>query len=395
MDLTTRYMGLDLTHPVVPSASPLSQSLDGIRQLEDAGASAIVMYSLFEEQIEGESHLLDHYLSYGANSFSEALSYFPEMDSYNVGPHEYLDLISKAKRATQIPIIASLNGVSTGGWIEYARLIEEAGADGLEFNVYYIPTDPNMSAADVEQMYLDVVHDVKKNVTIPVAIKTGPFFSAFAHMAMRFAKAGADALVVFNRFYQPDFDLDELSVTPNLMLSSSQELRLPLRWVAILHGRVPIDFAITSGVHSHQDVLKGLMAGAKVTMMASELLRNGVNRIGEVVEEMKRWMEEHEYESVAQMQGSMSQQNVEEPAAFERANYMKVLQSWQHDPTGILSRSSERRVRGRPETPGGRLLSVEEPSQSPAWWQRSRLTFPEKMRASPAMRIWARSNRWR
>ncbi len=338
MDLSTRYMGLELAHPVVPSASPLSQNLDSIRRLEDAGASAVVMYSLFEEQIEGESHLLDHYLSYGAHSFSEALNYFPEMDSYNVGPQEYLDLISRAKRAVRIPIIASLNGVSTGGWIEYARLMEEAGADGLELNIYYIPTNPHLSAADVEQMYLDVLRDVKANVTIPVAVKTGPFFSTFANMAMRLAKGGADALVVFNRFYQPDFDLDELSVTPNLVLSSSHEMRLPLRWVAILYDTVPVDFAITSGVHSHTDVLKGLMAGAKVTMLASELLRNGVKRIGEIVGEMQRWMEEHEYESVAQMRGSMSQRNVAEPAAFERANYMKVLQSWQHDPTGVLLR---------------------------------------------------------
>ena len=338
MDLTTRYMGLELAHPVIPSASPLSQSLDGIRRMEDAGASAIVMYSLFEEQIEGESHLLDHYLSYGANSFSEALSYFPEMDSYNVGPQEYLDLISRAKDAVNIPIIASLNGASPGGWIEYARLMQEAGADGLELNIYYIPTNPLLSAADVEQMYLDVLQGVKSNVTVPVAVKTGPFFSAFANMAMRLAKGGADALVVFNRFYQPDFDLDELSVTPNLVLSSSHEMRLPLRWVAILYGLVPVDFAITSGVHGHQDVLKGLMAGAKVTMLASELLRNGVTRIGEIIGEMQRWMEEHEYESVAQMQGSMSQRNVAEPAAFERANYMKVLQSWQHDPTGVRLR---------------------------------------------------------
>ena len=338
MDLTTTYMGLTLKHPVVPSASPLSQSLDGIRQMEDAGAAAIVMYSLFEEQIMGESHLVDHYLTYGTDSFAEALDYFPEMDNYNVGPEAYLELVQKAKAATSIPIIGSLNGVSTGGWVDYARRIQEAGADGLELNIYYIPTDPTQSGADVEQMYLDVVRDVRKNVTIPVAVKVGPFFSAFANMANRFHEAGADALVVFNRFYQPDFDLERLEVVPNLVLSSSNELRLPLRWVAMLHGRVPIDMAITSGVHSHEDVLKGLMAGAKVMMMASELLRNGVGRIGEVVEGLNNWMVENEYESVAQMQGSMSQMNVAEPAAFERANYMKVLQSWQQDPTGVLLR---------------------------------------------------------
>lgn len=336
MDLTTTYMGLTLKHPVVPSASPLSQGLDQIRRLEDAGASVIVMYSLFEEQITAESHLLDHYLSYGAESFAEALSYYPEMETYNVGPQEYLDLIQRAKAAVDIPIIGSLNGVSSGGWIEYARHIEEAGADGLELNIYYIPTDPNMTGQEVEQMYVDVVRDVRQSVSIPVAVKVGPYFSAFANMAKRFHEAGADALVVFNRFYQPDFDLEHLEVVPNLVLSSSHELRLPLRWVAILYGRVPIDFAITSGVHTHEDVLKGLMAGARVMMMASELLRNGVERIGQVVEELRRWMEEHEYESVRQMQGSMSQQNVAEPAAFERANYMKVLQSWRPDPTGMF-----------------------------------------------------------
>lgn len=336
MDLSTTYLGLKLKHPLVPSASPLSQGLDKIRQLEDAGAAAVVMYSLFEEQIEGESHLLDHYLSYGSHSFAEALNYFPEMDSYNVGPDSYLELIRNAKAAVDIPIIASLNGSSTGGWVEYARYMQEAGADALELNLYYIPTDPLISGAGVEQMYLDVIHAVKQEVSIPLAVKVGPYFSSFANMALRLAEAGAAGLVVFNRFYQPDFDLEQLTVTPHLVLSSPFEMRLPLRWVAILHGRVPVDFAITSGVHSYTDVLKGLMAGAKVTMMTSELLRQGVGRISQVVNEMTQWMEEHEYTSVAQMQGSMSQQNVAEPAAFERANYMKVLQSWQADPTGVL-----------------------------------------------------------
>lgn len=338
MDLTTTYLGLKLKHPIVPSASPLSQSLDNIRRMEDAGAAALVMYSLFEEQIEGESHLLDHYLNYGADSFAEALDYFPEMERYNVGPDAYLNLIRKAKAAVDIPIIGSLNGVSTGGWIEYAKHIEEAGADALELNLYSIPTDPHQTSSEVEQMDLDVVKAVTQSVSIPVAVKVGPFFSAFANMALRFQQAGATGLVVFNRFYQPDFDLEKLSVVPNLVLSSQHELRLPLRWVAILYGRIPLDFAITSGVHSYEDVLKGLMAGAKVMMMTSELLRNGVGRIGEVVKSLEGWMEEHEYTSVRQMQGSMSQRNVAEPAAFERANYMKVLQSWQYDPTGVLLR---------------------------------------------------------
>jgi dihydroorotate dehydrogenase (fumarate) len=338
MDLSTTYLGLTLKHPLVPSSSPLSQTLDGIRRLEDGGASAIVMHSLFEEQIEGESHLLDHYLNLGVDSTAEALSYFPDMRRYNVGPDAYLEKIGNAKAAVDIPIIGSLNGLSTGGWIEYARHIEEAGADALELNIYYISADLNTSGASVEERYVDVVAAVKSQVTIPVAVKIGPYFSSFANMAMRLAQAGADGLVLFNRFYQPDFDLEELRVVPNLFLSSRHELRLPLRWLAILHGRVPVDFAITSGVHTHEDVLKGLMAGAKVTMMASELLRHGPNRIDVILEQLCTWMEEHEYVSVAQMQGSMSQKNVAEPDAFERANYMKVLQSWRADPIAVLLR---------------------------------------------------------
>jgi dihydroorotate dehydrogenase (fumarate) len=329
----------------VPSASPLSRSVEHICQLEDAGAAAIVMYSLFEEEITHESHQLDHYLSYGSNSFAESLSYFPDMAAATIGAEEYLNLIGRAKRVVDIPIIASLNGVSSGGWTDYARKIEEAGADALELNIYYIPTDIGMPGAEVEQMYLDVVGDVKRSVSIPVAVKLSPYFSATANMAYRLADAGADALVLFNRFYQPDFDLENLEVVPHLVLSNPYEMRLPLRWVAILYGRVPVDFAITSGVHTHEDVLKGLMAGAKVTMMASELLQNGLGRIDEILRGMLIWMEEREYESVFQMQGSMSQQSVAEPAAFERANYMKVLQSWRPDPAGQLFRQRVGRVR--------------------------------------------------
>jgi dihydroorotate dehydrogenase (fumarate) len=345
IDLSTTYMGLTLKNPIVPSASPLSRSVEHICQLEDAGAAAIVMYSLFEEEITHESHQLDHYLSYGSNSFAESLSYFPDMAAATIGPEEYLNLISRTKRVVDIPIIGSLNGVSTGGWIDYALKIEEAGADALELNIYYIPTDPGMPGAEVEQMYLDVVGDVKKSLSIPIAVKLSPYFSATANMAYRLADAGADALVLFNRFYQPDFDLENLEVVPHLVLSNGYELRLPLRWVAILYGRVPVDFAITSGVHTHEDVLKGLMAGAKVTMMASELLQNGLGRINEVLRGMIIWMEEREYESVSQMQGSMSQQSVAEPAAFERANYMKVLQSWRPDPAGQRFRQRVERVR--------------------------------------------------
>lgn len=337
MDLKTTYMGLNLKNPIVPSASPLSESLDNICRMEDAGAAAIVMYSLFEEQISQESHQLDHYLSYGVDSFAESLDYFPDMAEYKVGPDEYLNLVSRAKLVTDIPIIGSLNGVSTGGWVEYAQKIERAGADALELNIYYIPTDIGMTGVEVEQMYLDVVKDVKSYVSIPVAVKLSPYFSATANMAYRLAEAGADALVLFNRFYQPDFDLENLEVVPHLVLSNSHELRLPLRWVAILYGRVPVDFAITSGIHTYEDALKGLMAGAKVTMIASELLRNGISRIGQILDDLTLWLQEHDYESVAQMQGSMSQKNIAEPAAFERANYMKVLQSWQPSLTGSLA----------------------------------------------------------
>jgi dihydroorotate dehydrogenase (fumarate) len=336
MDLTTTYMGLALKNPIVPAASPLSQRLDNIRRMEDTGASAVVMYSLFEEQITLESHQLDHYLSYGAEGFAEALSYFPEMETFRVGPDEYLDRIRRAKEAVDIPIIGSLNGVSTGGWIDYARRIEEAGADALELNIYFIPTDLNMTGAEVEGMYLDVVRDVKKVVSIPVAVKLSPYFSATGNMARRLVQVGANALVLFNRFYQPDFDLENLEVVPHLVLSSSYEMRLPLRWVAILYGQVPVDFAITSGVRNVEDVLKGLMAGAKVAMMASELLESGMGRISQILEGMVQWMEEYEYESVSQMQGSMSQLSVAEPAAFERANYMKELGSWRPDPTSQL-----------------------------------------------------------
>ncbi len=336
MDLKTSYLGLDLRNPIVPSASPLSYDLDNIKLMEDMGAGAVVMYSLFEEQIKNESHELDHYLSYGSESFGEALSYFPEMEDYNTGPDEYLEHIRKAKEAVDIPVFGSLNGVSSGGWIEYAEKIENAGADGLELNIYYIPTSLQMTSVDVENMYLDIVRDVKNSIKIPVAVKLSPFFSSLANMALKFAEAGADGLVLFNRFYQPDLDIENLEVEPHLVLSRSFDLRLPLRWVAILYDQVNIDLAVTSGIHTYKDALKGLMAGAKVTMLASELLANGIERISDILTAMTDWMEEHDYHSVKQMQGSLSQANVAEPAAFERANYMKVLQSWRSDPTGQL-----------------------------------------------------------
>lgn len=339
MDLTTTYLGLQLKNPIVPSASPLSRSLDVIRQLEDAGAAALVMHSLFEEQISLESSELDHYLSYFTDAFAEALSWYPEQADYRIGPDEYLERIRKAKEAVNMPIIGSLNGITTGGWISYARRIEQAGADGLELNVYYISADPDRDGNDVEDMLLDVVSAVKQSVSIPVAVKLSPFWSATAHLAAHLVAAGADALVLFNRFYQPDLDLDSLEVVPRLVLSTSDELRLPLRWAAILYGRIQADLAITTGVHTAEDVLKGIMAGANVTMMASELLTKGPTRISEILQEVRQWMEEREYESVGQMRGSMSQQHVSDPAAFERANYMRVLQSWRPDPAGQLYRA--------------------------------------------------------
>lgn len=328
MDLSTTYMGLKLKNPIVSAASPLSQKIDTIKAMAEAGSSAIVLHSLFEEQITHESGELDHYLSYGTESYAEATSYFPEPDEFVLGTSEYLDHISKAKKAVDIPIIASLNGVSKGGWIKYARNIEEAGADALELNVYYIPTNPGLTSAELENMYIEILNSVKSNVKIPVAIKLSPFFSTMANMAKRLDEAGADALVLFNRFYQPDFDLEKLEVVPNLVLSTSWELRLPLRWIAILYGNIKANMAASRGVHTFEDVLKVVMAGGDIAMMASELLMNGVSRIREILEQITEWMEEKEYESITQMKGSMSQKSCAEPAAFERANYMKTLQSY-------------------------------------------------------------------
>ncbi len=328
MDLTTTYMGLSLKNPIVPSASPLSHTLEGMKRLEDAGASAIVMYSLFEEQIVHESKEFDHYMQYGTESFAESLSYFPEAEEYNLGPEEYIELIHKAKRALKIPIIGSLNGISAGGWTDYAKKIEEAGADALELNVYYIPADARHTSEEVEQRYIDILKAVKGTVTIPVAMKLSPFFSSMANMAARLEAAGANGLVLFNRFYQPDIDLDALEVKPNVILSTPQAMRLPLRWIAVLYGRVRTSFAATSGVHSAQDVIKLLMAGADVTMMCSALLKHGPGHIRQVLEDVNQWMLDHEYVSVSQMKGSMSQKSVANPEAFERANYMRTLQSY-------------------------------------------------------------------
>lgn len=328
MDLSTTYLGLKLKNPIVPSASPLSHSVDSMKRLEDAGAAAVVMYSLFEEQIAHEAAELEHYLNYGTESFAESLSYFPEAREYNVGPDEYVELVHKAKSALGIPVIGSLNGISTGGWVSYAEKIEQAGADALELNVYYIPTDARLTSQDVEDRYLEVMHAVKRKVSIPVAMKLNPFFSSMAHMAHRLDLAGADGLVLFNRFYQPDIDLENLEVSPNVILSTPQASRLPMRWIAILYGRIKANLAATSGIHTAEDVIKMLMVGADVTMMCSALLRNGPSHIARVLTDIDRWMFEHEYVSVKQMKGSMSQKSVADPAAFERANYMKALNTY-------------------------------------------------------------------
>jgi dihydroorotate dehydrogenase (fumarate) len=328
MNLTTNYLGMVLKNPIVASSSPLSHTIDSIRRLEDAGVAAVVMYSLFEEQIGFDSYYLDYHLTQGTNSYAESISYFPDMQSYNVGPDQYVNLIRRAKETVDIPVIGSLNGASVGGWTDYAALIEDAGADALELNIYYVPTNTEICGIEVEALYLDILSAVKQTVTIPVAVKLSPFFSSIPNMASRLNEAGADGLVFFNRFYQPDFDLDNLEVAPRLVLSSSHDLRLPLRWVAILYGRLAADLAITSGIHTSHDVIKGLMAGARVTMMASELLQNGIRRVGQVLNELNTWMNEHEYESVVQMIGAMSQKHCPEPAAFERANYMKTLDSY-------------------------------------------------------------------
>lgn len=332
MDLSTSYLGLRLKNPIVPSSSPLSYKLDTLKEMEDAGASAVVMYSLFEEQIDLESQMLDRYLTYGAESFAEAVTYFPDLGDYQTRPDAYLEHIRKAKESLSIPVIGSLNGISSGGWIRYARGIEQAGADALELNMYFLSTDPEARSDQVEDMYTNLLLDIRREVKIPIAVKLSPFFSALPNMARRLARAGANGLVLFNRFYQPDIDIETLDVVPHLVLSDSNELRLPLRWIAILYGQVDADLALTSGVHTAEDVLKGLMVGASVTMMASELLHYGVRRIREVLVDLDHWLIEHEYESIEQLRGSMSQRNVAAPAAFERANYMRVLRSFVFEP---------------------------------------------------------------
>jgi dihydroorotate dehydrogenase (fumarate) len=328
MDLTTQYLGLTLRTPLVPSASPLSGDLDNLKRMEDAGAGAVVLQSLFEEQLTMEKHELHHHLTAGTESFAEALTYFPEPDEFRIGPESYLDHIQQAKKALQIPVIASLNGTSVGGWTDYARKMQQAGADALELNIYYIPTDMDLSGAEVERTYLDILKAVKSVVTIPVAVKLGPFFSNMANIAKRMDECGADGLVLFNRFYQPDFDLDELEIKPRIILSTPFAMRVPLTWIGILYGRIKADLAATSGIHLAEDAIKMFMAGAKTAMLCSVLLRQGIGQIRVLEQGIREWMEKHEYDSVKQMVGSMSQINCEDPAAFERAQYMRAITSF-------------------------------------------------------------------
>ncbi len=328
IDLSTQYLGLKLRNPLVVSASPLCKDITNLRHMEDCGASAIVLHSLFEEQINLESNELDRFLWDGSELGAESTSIFPDLGEYNIGPHGYLEHIRQAKQSVSIPVIASLNGVSRGGWVSYAREMQQAGADAIELNVYFIPAEPGATSEDIEKLYLDLVSEIRQTVTIPVAVKVGPYFSAFANMAQRLEAAGANGLVLFNRFYQPDFDLDALEVKPVVTLSNSSELLLRLHWTAMLHGQIHADIAITGGVHTAEDVVKSMMAGAKVTMLASALLQNGIGYLRPLRNQLEAWLERKEYESIEQMQGSMSQKNVPNPKAFQRSNYMRVLSSY-------------------------------------------------------------------
>jgi dihydroorotate dehydrogenase (fumarate) len=327
-DLSTAYLGMQLPNPFVPSASPLSRNLDTIRRMEDAGAAAVVLHSLFEEQIRFESQVLDRYMTVSAESFWEALSYYPEPEAFALPPDQYLEHVQRAKAAVSIPIIGSLNGVSAGGWIKYARMIQEAGADALELNVYFVPSDPRVVGAQIDQATIDLVREVRQNVQIPLAVKLSPFYSNVASIAQRLVEVGANGLVLFNRFNQPDIDLDTLEVVPRPMISRSgdgEALRLPLRWIAILRDQLPVDLAATGGVHSAHDALKLLMVGADITMMASELLLHGVDRLRDIRRDLEAWLVEREYDSVKQLQGSMSHRKVSDPSAFERAHYLRTV----------------------------------------------------------------------
>jgi dihydroorotate dehydrogenase (fumarate) len=328
MKLATTYLGLPLKNPVMPGASPLVDKLDNVRRLEDAGAAAIVLHSLFEEQITNEQIAEFAHTENPAESFSEAVSYFPKMEDYALGPDRYLDQISRIKASVEIPVIASLNGVTKGGWIDYARLIQEAGADALELNVYYIATDPDEPGTAVERRTVDILAAVRESITIPVAVKLSPFFSSPGHFAKQLDALGAAGVILFNRFYQPDIDIEQLEATHRLDLSNSTELRLRLRWAAILHGHLKADIAVSGGVHTVEDIIKAIMCGASVVQVVSCLLKYGPSHIGELITGLGRWLEEHEYKSVDEMRGSMSLRHCPDPSVFERANYLRVLQLW-------------------------------------------------------------------
>jgi dihydroorotate dehydrogenase (fumarate) len=326
-DLSTNYLGFKLATPLVASSSPLCKDILNIRRMADAGVGAVVLHSLFEEQIELESEHLDRMLSSGIET-AEALNYFPDMESYNIGAEGYLDHVQRVKATAGIPVIASLNGSSLGGWLRYAKRIEEAGADALELNLYDIPTDPELPGSVVEQRYCDVVAEVRSRISIPLAVKIGPYFSALPDMARKLDDSGASALVIFNRFYQPDFDLEALNPLPSLELSSRSELLLRLHWAAILYGNIRADIAITGGVHHAVDIVKCMVAGARVAMTTSALLRHGISYARMLLSELNTWLEDHEYQSISEMQGSMSARKVLNPSAFERGNYMRVLGSY-------------------------------------------------------------------
>jgi len=327
-DLRTRYLGLELRSPLVASASPLTGELDGLRRLQDAGAAAAVLPSLFEEQLTHDQVELDRLLETTSEHVGEAQSYFPELEDYNTGPWSYLYLIEQAKRAVAIPVIASLNGVTPGGWVRHAERMQDAGADALELNLYSVATDPRVGATELEARYLELVAAVRAAVTVPLAVKLSPFFTALANIAVRIVEAGADGLVLFNRFYQPDLDLDSLDVVPRLVLSTSEELRLPLRWIAILRGQVRASLAATTGVHTGLDAAKVLLAGADVAMMTSALLRHGPGHVRTVERELLAILAERDYDAVGKLRGSMSRSAMPDPEGFERANYMRTLMSW-------------------------------------------------------------------
>lgn len=332
MDLSTTYLGMELKNPLIAAASPLSKNVQRVKRLEAAGIAAVVLHSLFEEQIIHESLELDHYLSRSKDFSAEASSYLPDTGEYSLLPDKYLEHVARVKKEVGIPVIGSLNGVSTGGWVRYARLIQEAGADALELNLYYLPIDPALTAEEIEAAQVELVATVKSSISVPLAVKLSPFYTALPNFVRRLAGVGADGIVLFNRFYQPDFDLEQLSIAHTLDLSTPSEMRMPLRWISILYGTIHSDLALTSGVHDHTGVLKAMMAGARVVMLASELLHRGPDRIPEILAELSSWMIDKEYDSLRQMQGSMSQRSVAEPAAFERANYMKVLGSFRDLP---------------------------------------------------------------